>query len=167
MKRKFWYIIVASAIVIGCSEDLEVVPATYSKLLTGENSKTWIKVGETYTFADERFTQRELDLLEGLPPCAKDDLYRFIRDGKALEVSEGASKCDPDDPDIIATTSWDIVNATTSIFIGSGNRFDLITLTETSLVYGREDTLSFFVGDDESETFPGFWRFEYQLTSEN
>ena len=165
--KKFWLLILINATAMSCSEDPQVTPATYSLLLTGEQSKTWIQVAQTYTLADERFGDPEIDLFEGSPPCAKDDLYRFIRETKSLEITEGASKCDPDDPDLIATTNWDIVNATTSIFIGSNNRFDLITLSEESLIYGRQDTLSFFIGEDETATLPGFWQFEYVPTAEN
>ncbi len=167
MTRRFSLLIALTAILFNCSQDVQITPATYSKILTGEESKTWIRVAETYTLADERFTNPIIDPYEGAPVCTQDDLYKFIRERKSLEISEGATKCDPEDPDLIVSTSWDIVNATTSIFVGPTNRFDLLELNEESLVYGREDTLSFIVGDNQTQTLPGFWRFEYIPTGEN
>lgn len=167
--KRIGLLFVVTMYLSGCSEDPQITPAQYSKILTGENSKSWIQVAQTYTLVDERFGDPVIDLYDGTPTCTRDDIYRFVRDGKNLEIGEGATKCNPDDPDIVVVTSWDIVNATTSIFIGSNNRFDLLTLTEESLVYGRQDTLGFFVGgaDDETVDLVGFWQFEYVPTSEN
>jgi len=48
--------------------------------------------------------------------CAYDDLYVFYaNDERKFEIDEGASTCDPADPQIFLTDSWALVNATATL----------------------------------------------------
>ena len=144
----FWqiisYIALATAFT-GCSEEVEPTPATYSQLLTGTSSKSW------------RLT--EIQLLEsGKEPvdfdvpnnCIYDDLYVFYAgEGKRFEVQEGASKCDPNDPDVFVENTWSIVNASATItFVfplfddQASIPFTIKRLTERSM------TIEYYVPDD-------------------
>ncbi|NJL14397.1 MAG: hypothetical protein HC913_16245 [Microscillaceae bacterium] len=40
--NKFFFVIILAGLTMSCSEGLEVKPNAQVKLLTGENSKTWI-----------------------------------------------------------------------------------------------------------------------------
>ncbi|CAN5244339.1 hypothetical protein BH23BAC1_BH23BAC1_13170 [soil metagenome] len=121
--------------VSSCSESLEPKPQTYSQLLTGTESKTW------------RLTT--IELVEGdsppytfnLPACISDDLYTFYAgSSKLYQVTEGATKCDPDDEDIVVEDTWALVNANATlnfIFPLLANvrlPFIVKRLTETNLV---------------------------------
>lgn len=113
---KKFKLLIGSLIVLfmvsSCSETLEPTPQTYSQLLTGTENKTW------------RLTT--IELLEGdsppyafsLPACISDDLYTFhAGDSKFYQVLEGASKCAPEDEDIVVEDSWALVNANATLNI--------------------------------------------------
>lgn len=129
-----------------CSEEVKPNPYTYSQLLTGTTSKSW------------RLTGIQL-IEEGKQPysfniqtnCVYDDLYVFYADkDRTFEIKEGASKCDPNDPDIFYTDTWSIVNATSTInfllpLLPSGT-YTLKNLTENSFTmeyYFVEDKYSY------------------------
>lgn len=164
---KYW-IILLIGLLISCKEDLEINPATYSMLLTGEESKSWEQTSFTFIFNDEAIGEFDANLIYGIPECAQDDIYTFIREGKQLEVYEGNDKCDPDGDDLLFRTRWDIVNANASLFVGGGD-FILSKLTDDSLVYGFRDTLSFSPFEEfDEEVFwelPGIAQWVYKPTN--
>jgi len=148
-------------LLMACKEDHEVVPATYSLLLTGEESKSWRQTSFTFIFNDDEVGEFDANLIYGIPPCAQDDIYTFIREGKLLEATEGDDKCDPDGDGLLFRTSWDIVNANATLFVGGGD-FVLSKLTGDSLVYGFRDTLVAPVGDNTFWEFPGIAQWVYK-----
>lgn len=129
--------------ISSCSETLEPKPQTYSQLLTGTESKIW------------KLTT--IELLEGesppyafsLPVCLTDDQYIFhAGDAKLFQVLEGATKCDPEDEDVVLEDSWALVNANATLnfifpLLASVRLpFIIKKLTETNLVieiYFEED----------------------------
>ena len=158
--NKYW-ILLLMTLLVACKESHEVVPATYSLLLTGEESKSWKQQSFTFIFNDEEVGEFDANLIYGVPTCAQDDIYKFFREGKVLEVSEGDSKCDPDGDDILFSTRWDLVNANAKLFVGNGD-FILSKLTDDSLVYGFRDTLVAPVGDNTFWEFPGIAQWVYK-----
>ncbi len=148
--------------VFACKEEHEVKPATYSLLLTGEESKSWRQSSFTFIFEDPEVDDIDANLIYGIPDCALDDIYTFIREGKQLEVYEGADKCDPEGDDLLFRTRWDIVNANASLFIGGGDPFVLSKLTDDSLVYGFRDTLVLEVAEATFWEFPGIAQWVYK-----
>ncbi len=136
-----------------CSEKTEVKPATYSLKLTGEDSKSWKLSQLSYVFDDP--AQTPVDLTYLLAPCELDDIYSFYHVGKVLEITEGATKCNDQDPDLIARTTWDIVNANAQLIFGSANPYVLRKLTDDSLVYAQKDTVKFEIYPNVFEEVPG------------
>ena len=148
-------------VLTACKESHEVRPATYSLLLTGEESKSWQQASFTFIFNDEEADDIDANLIYGIPECAQDDIYTFLREGKSLEVYEGDRKCDPDGDDLLFRTRWDIVNANATLFLGSGD-FILTKLTDDSLVYGFRDTLVAPVAESTFWEFPGTAQWVYK-----
>lgn len=70
--------------------------------------------------------------------CQKDNIYTFVTNGTG-NVDEGATKCDPGDPQTIPFT-WNFANnetvlhLSTTFFSGATNDVTVKTLTETQLV---------------------------------
>ena len=161
LKIKFWSLFLL-VVLVACKEEHEIIPATYSLLLTGDESKSWKEVSFTFIFDDEEVDDIEANRIYGIPDCAQDDIYTYIREGKQLEVFQGSDKCDPEGDDLLFRTRWDIVNANASLFIGGNDPFILSNLTEDSLVYAFLDTLSLPIGDNTFWEFPGKAQWVYK-----
>jgi hypothetical protein len=161
LKTKYWYILFI-VLLLACKEDHEVIPTTYSLLLTGEESKSWEQVSFTFIFNDEEEGEIDAYPIYGIPECEKDNIYTYIREGKQLEIYQGRDKCDPEGDDLLFRTRWDIVNANASLFIGGGDPFILSGLTEDSLAYGFRDTLSLSIADNTFWEFPGIAQWVYK-----
>ncbi|QHT65535.1 hypothetical protein GXP67_02060 [Rhodocytophaga rosea] len=121
--NKFTYLIVLlmvmSLCLAGCSEEFEPTPLTYSKLLSGDSSKTWRLTG--YSIVEEGKQPLTFDLNDPSDPdnCVYDELYTFYADeGRTFEISQGEDKC-IDGPDIYYTGSWSIVNANATVNFGT------------------------------------------------
>lgn len=149
-------------VVSACKETHEVTPATYTLLLTGEESKSWVQASFTFIFDDEEVDDIDANQIYGIPDCQLDDVYTFLREGKLLEVYTGNTKCDSESDDLLFRTNWNIVNANASLFIGGGEPFILSKLTDDSLVYGFRDTLVLPVADATFWEFPGEARWVYK-----
>ena len=113
MKKFFIYCLCLNFLVIlSCNDGYDPKPNNYSKLLTGENKKTWLLTGVQF-----REDGKPLESWE-VPPddCAFDDLYIFYaNDERRFEIDEGPTKCDPADAQIFLTDTWAIVNATATL----------------------------------------------------
>lgn len=100
------------AFTISCSEEIVPAPYTYSQIFSGKNSKTWIfksiilwEEGKT----DVNFT---------LPNCIRDDRYILYANAeKTFEVTNGPTKCSPDEPDVIISDIWSFINAGATLTI--------------------------------------------------
>jgi hypothetical protein len=145
-----------------CKEQHEVTPATYSLLLTGDTEKSWQQTSFTFIFDDTEVDPIDANRIYGIPDCALDDIYKFVREGKQLEIYDGNNKCNPDNDDLLVRTSWDIVNANANLFLGGGQPYILAKLTNDSLVYGFRDTLIAPVADATFWEFPGVAQWVYQ-----
>jgi hypothetical protein len=154
--------IVFIVLLVACKEDHEVTPATYSLLLTGEESKSWQQVSFTFIFDDDEVDDLDANQIYGIPECALDDIYTFKRESKLLEVYQGTNKCDPEGDDLLFRTKWDIVNANASFFIGGEDPYILYNLTEDSLVYAFQDTLVAPVAENTFWEFPGKAQWVYK-----
>ena len=159
--NKIYSVLLFLFMLVACKEEYVVTPATYSLLLTGENSKTWQQTSFTFIFNDTEVGEYDANLIYGIPDCALDDEYVFLRDGKLLEVYEGNDKCNPDEDDLLYKTSWDIVNANATLFLGGGD-YILSKLTDDSLVFGFRDTLAAPVNDNTFWEYPGMAKWVYK-----
>jgi len=121
----------------GCKEELEAEPATYSQLLTGEESKSWQRIsrdlvieigGETDTISFNR----------GIPPCQIDDVFIFYREGQVFELGEGDSKCDEEDESVIVSGRWRLNQVNRIIDLGTEVPYTLVALEENLLIWGYD-----------------------------
>ncbi len=121
----------------GCSEKIEPKPVTYSQLLTGTDKKSWKMV--SYQVFDSGKGSGVIPAQSSLDPCIADDVYTFYADSeRKLEVSEGATKCNVQDPDIFVTDTWTLVNANASLefyleILGGKYPWTIKTLTDRAL----------------------------------
>ena len=157
-----YWIITFFIVMVACKETHEVTPATYTLLLTGEASKSWQQESFTFYFNDPEVEDMDANLIYGIDDCELDNIYTFLREGKQLEVYQGRDKCDEGADDLLYRTSWDIVNANASLFIGGGEPFILSGLTENFLEFGFRDTLTLPVGDNTFWEFPGVAKWVYK-----
>lgn len=98
----------------GCSEPLEPKPLTYTQLLTGPTQKSWRLV--SYQVFDDGNSSQVIPVQGQFDPCVADDLYTFYANNeRKYEVVEGASKCDPRDPDVYFTDQWTLTNANATL----------------------------------------------------
>ena len=107
-----------------CSEEIKPKPFQYSEIFSGENSKTWvlksIKLVQT----------GKSDITYSLPNCIKDDRHIFYANAEKLfEVTNGSTKCDSSEPDLIVSDTWSFVNASATL------NMTLPILAEVSLPY--------------------------------
>ena len=158
---KYWHTLLFISL-LACSESREIRPATYSMLLTGEESKSWQQSSFTFIFNDDEVDDLDANLVYGIPDCALDDIYKFTREGKQVEIFQGDDKCDPGGEDLMFRSNWDIVNANATLFVGGGDPFILSRLTVDSLVYGFRDTLVLPIGDKTFWEFPGVAQWVYK-----
>jgi len=98
--------------VFSCKEEVVPTPYTYTKVFTGEHSKTW----------KAKFFEQTLngDVVETFSvSCTTDDLFTFTANPEhSYKVTTGSKKCDssPAEGDEIIDT-WDFVNATATLQI--------------------------------------------------
>ena len=99
----------------GCSEKIEPKPPTYSQILTGTEKKSWKVV--TFQVIDDGVASPVTPIAQsGIPGCITDDLCTFYADAEhTFEASEGATKCNPTDPDVYVTDTWTLVNANATL----------------------------------------------------
>lgn len=106
MKYLSYILIFISVVVISCTEPLQPKPYTYSQLLTGENVKFWRLEGLQFRQDDKAPQSFEVP-----DDCVFDDLYVFYAtDDRKFEIQEGATKCNPEDPDVFLTESWSLTS---------------------------------------------------------
>lgn len=109
-KRKLFTCIPAfMLLVFSCSEEIEPTPYTYTKVFTGENSKTW-----KINFLEETLNGEIIDRFS--LNCATDDEYVFYANNEhSFEVSTGSRKCNEvPEPNFIEDT-WTFTNANATL----------------------------------------------------
>lgn len=81
--------------------------------------------------------------------CSKDDFVSFNGDGTITE-DEGATKCDPDDPQTITDGTWTLSSDGTTLTVSYPNEdpevLTLSTLNDNTMVVVSEETIDFGVG---------------------
>ena len=150
--------ILALLVGVSCSEELVPTPNTYSKILTGETSKSW-KL-EAISLEIEGKADQTFELPNN---CVYDDYYVFYANSERLfEVDEGGSKCAPEDPEIYLTDNWSLVNANATL------TFVFPVLAEVRLPYivnlltDDKMILEIFFNEDKSN-----YRMVFKKVSEN
>lgn len=133
------FLALATFVFTSCKED-EVPVETRSnlELLTNNSSKTWvIKEGKA------KQGDVSLDIITSQNPCITDNQIVLFQNFD-YEFREGATKCEPSDPDIILTASWQLSEDQNTMSI------------ERFIFLGRTvDNPSFEISSVTDETFSG------------
>ncbi|MDW7694099.1 hypothetical protein R9C00_05035 [Flammeovirgaceae bacterium SG7u.111] len=142
----------------GCSEDLDPIPSTYSKMLTGETQKSWRFEKFEFIFDDESIRTETFD-----PGCVFSGKFTFYRKGKILEILDN---CDPTAEPEPISIDWGINVANSTLSLGGLDPYDLVELTPTTLVFGFKTNLSLStnIGIDQDQS--GFARYTYKVKVE-
>ena len=81
-----------------------------------------------------------------LQACQKDNIYTFAAGGTGT-YDEGPTKCGTSDPQTVSFT-WNFsdneatLNVSQALIAGGGNKFSIVSLTETQLVVSQNITFS-------------------------
>lgn len=110
--------IAATLTFTSCKKDEEL--SKTEMLTTG----SWIQVGATEDGQDVWDADYE--------DCEKDDITTFSSDG-TFTIDEGATKCNPSDPQISDSGTWELSSDEKTITI-KGFPAEIITLTSADLV---------------------------------
>ena len=96
--------------MISCSEQKIPTPYVYTKVFTGEKSKTW-KV----KFLEQTLNGEISDTFSDA--CIADDQYTFYANAeRTLVVNTGSNKCNSNEADLI-TDSWSFNNASATLIM--------------------------------------------------
>lgn len=138
MKINFLLLLLAIATAIGCSKQKET-PLTNNQLLA---KQPWVLKAYTTVRISDGVTQ------DGYGPmslCYKDDEYIF-KLNNTYEGNAGAAKCDPADPQVFQTGTWQLINSDTKLQrvittgFGIGTiEFIVMSLTATELKISTAD----------------------------
>lgn len=128
LHMKFWIIPVTAIMIVftACSKDGDDTPQTKTQLL----------IRGSWKFKSA--TANGSDVSGLIQPCEKDNILSFSANLSG-NVAEGATKCDPADPDNNPFT-WAFASAETEITVSSalftngGTTFTLVSLTAAELV---------------------------------
>jgi len=121
---KIWGIIAIFSIVFpACKKGNDNNSKT--QLLT---SQEWKIIKSESRVNSDPFT----DHYPSLPSCTQDDKYKFNTDNTYV-LSEGVSKCNPTDPDIIASGTWHFTLNETKIQI-DGTEYTIDQLNGSSFI---------------------------------
>jgi hypothetical protein len=146
------------SVLVSCSEEIKPTPYTYSQIFSGKNSKTWIF--KSIVLWEEGKT----DINFTLPACIRDDQYIFYANTeKKFEVTNGPSKCSPDEPDILLTDTWSFINggATLTIIIPFLADFALPYIVRE--VSNKDMVLEIFINFEGTQSY----RIAFESIAEN
>lgn len=142
-KHLFSFAIMATIFVTvlpACSKDDDDDP-------TPAGTKTELLVKSTWKF-EKAEASIIGDVSSQLEPCLKDNLLIFAAASSSAvsgtgTVDEGATKCDPTDPQTGSFT-WELINngtvlrSSVILFPGGSNDFNIVSLNATNLVLSQQ-----------------------------
>lgn len=130
--------------LLGCTEEPVVTDFTYPKIFTGETEKSWkmrtvqiVRKGKGTLTIDPAFFFDD----DG-ETCKSDNIYTFSFNAeRSYKITEGATRCNADDPNVNYEGSWNFTNSTATLTIympalttQGALPFTLAEATENSLV---------------------------------
>lgn len=124
-----------------CEKDSNEEPESVSKtgLLTSEG---WMFKSAVVTFPAPFGTQ---DIFAQMDECEKDNIITFKTDKTVIE-DEGATKCDPSDPQTLPGGTWAFTNGETELVL-DGETFTITSLTSSELLIEYSEYDSTFQAD--------------------
>ncbi len=139
----------------GCKEDLEPEPATYSRLLTGDESKSWQRISRDLIIEIGGVTDT-IGFNRGIPPCQTDDVFIFYREGRVFELGEGNSRCDEEDESVIVSGRWRLNQVNRIIDLGTEEPYTLVSLKEDELIWGYDTQIGLNTSVGVVKDIPAF-----------
>lgn len=110
-----------------CKKD-PPAPPTNTELI----SRNWKITAMTGTFPP----LPAVDLYAQLQACEKDNIIKVQSNG-TYTLDEGATKCNPTDPQIVETGNWSFASNETKLTI-MGETFDIVSLSATTLTLKQD-----------------------------
>lgn len=150
MRSSKFLIVVSLVCLAACSEELDVNPPTFTKLISGTESKTW-RVDEVIV---KRDGIEDRDYMQVWSLCEKDDRYTFYANAeKKFEISNGPRLCE-DEPQIYVDYTWSFVNAGAILTIPFPRIFGNFLVPFTVLEVNETDMrLQIFLDEDTEVSF--------------
>jgi len=109
MKRVNYFFTICLSFLLSCSEDIVPSPYTYTKVFTGENSKTW-----AVKFLEETLDGKVIDRFT--ISCASDDKYIFYANAeRKYEALTGTKKCYATPEANKIENVWSFTNSTATL----------------------------------------------------
>lgn len=104
-------VLVMMVMIFSCTENIEPTPFDYTKVISGETSKTWNLT--SISFTNEGDPDWKLT-----DACWSDDEYTFYRDDvRTFEFKTGSNKCDPAESSFTLTDTWSFSNASATLYM--------------------------------------------------
>jgi len=138
-KKHFLYVIIVLGLMvanIGCSKD--------DNDNSGPKTKTELLTTGTWKFSDAKVGGQSVASF--IETCQKDNILTFLAAGTGT-ADEGATKCDPGDPNS-APFNWafqtneTVLFVSTPFFTGGSSTFTIVSLTESQLVLSQTISLT-------------------------
>lgn len=149
------YLAIASLFLSACKEELVPEPASYSMLLTGDESKSWQRISRDLVIEIGGVTDT-ISFNGGIPPCQRDDVFIFYRDGQVFELGEGNSKCDEEDESVIVSGRWRLNHVNRIIDLGTEEPYTLVSLDDDLLIWGYDIEIGLNTSVGVVKNFPAF-----------
>ncbi|MFT6880719.1 MAG: hypothetical protein ACI8UX_000898 [Psychromonas sp.] len=128
------------ALVTSCKKEPEVVieEKTPLELFTNNSSKSWrLKEGIA------KQNGLEVNIIASQNPCITDNLIKLYSDF-SYEFTEGVTKCDPNNPDLILKAEWSL-----------GSEGKSITIDKFIFLSYSVDNPTFYLSEITETTFTG------------
>jgi len=130
--KKAAIIVLTVAVIAGCKKD-DSAPTKTDLLTSGSWRLTASHVDPAIDANGDGVVEN--DIFAVAPSCFRDNLITFKSDGTYV-VDEGATKCDPSDPQIMESSNWKFTDNESKIMIGepgSEETGQLLQLSSTVL----------------------------------
>jgi len=107
---------------VGCKKD-SASPSSNSSKTSIITSKSWRVTNLKVSLGSVVL----LDQLQGMPACELDNVIKFATAG-TYSVEEGATKCDPSDPNIVDNGTWKLESNETKFNL-DGEQLDVVEIS--------------------------------------
>jgi len=121
--KPFYFAICLTIIFVSCKKDS--TPKSNPELVS---QKAWLIQKEEFKINADPYQ----DQFPSYPDCYKDNLFNFLISG-VFNYTEGATKCNTEDPDLIGTSTWSLEENETKLMIGY-QIFDIDQLDNNTLI---------------------------------
>lgn len=108
----------SSLLFTACKKDDDKKEDRRENLTTGQ----WLQTAGTSTTTMNGVTSPAVDEFASYDACEKDDLNKFETSG-SVTVDEGATKCDPSDPQTYSGGNWTLTDNNNRLTIGVQNLY--------------------------------------------